>query len=106
MAARVEKRMGRARPFLRTERLTTVIPTRSASSVRVKSCCWSSRSRWTAMWGSEGSGGMSDGAFDVFAEPQAVGEDLGEEEHPKPGEQREDVDHVERGADPSKWQDR
>src|SRR5215216_1986501 len=93
IAARVEKRMARARPFLRTDRLTTVIPTRSASSVKVMSCCSSSRSRWTAMWWSGGSGGMSDGAFHVFAEAQAMGEDLGEEEHHKPGEQRDGRSH-------------
>lgn len=32
--------------------------------------CWSSRSKWTTMWRPEGSGGASDGAFDVFAQPQ------------------------------------
>jgi hypothetical protein len=36
------------------------------------------------MWSSEGSGGMSDGAFDVFAQPQAVGEQFGQDQDGEP----------------------
>src|ERR1700676_4704891 len=73
IASRVEKRMARALPFLRIERLASVMSMRSASSVRVFRRSWSSSSSLTAM-------AMSHRPFEVFTHQRAFGEDAREDE--------------------------
>src|SRR4051812_43941723 len=82
MAASVEKRTARARPFLSTDRLTTVTSTSSASWVNVMPRRSSISSRCRTIPCSE-TAVMSDGALDVLAQPDAVREDLGERQHDK-----------------------
>src|SRR3954466_7277402 len=60
IASSVEKRIARALPVLRIERLASVIPTRSASSVNVIRRSWSRSSSLTAI-------AMSHRPFEVFA---------------------------------------
>src|SRR4051812_3193143 len=71
--------MALARPFLSTERFTTVMSTRSASCVRVMPRASRSSSRCTPMPCSE-SAATSDGAFEVGAEAHAGSEHFGEDE--------------------------
>src|SRR4029079_18826261 len=78
-AASVEKRTALARPFFRTDRFTTVTSTSSASCVSVSPLASSNSSRCTATPCSD-SEAMSDRAFQVVAQADAGGEDLGEHE--------------------------
>jgi hypothetical protein len=64
IASRVEKRIARALPVLRIERLASVMPTRSASSVSVIRRSWSRSSSLTAI-------AMSHRPFEVFAHVRA-----------------------------------
>src|SRR5438105_10183970 len=73
IASSVEKRMARALPVLRIERLASVMSMLSASSVRVIRRSWSSSSSLTAM-------AMSHHPFEVFTHQRAFGEDAREDE--------------------------
>src|SRR6202790_1012373 len=73
IASSVENRMARALPVLRIERLASVMPMHSASSVRVFRRSWSSSSSLTAM-------AMSHRPFEVFTHQRAFGEDAREDE--------------------------
>src|SRR5437899_1849500 len=72
MASSVEKRMARALPVLRMERLASVIPTRSASSVSVIRRSWSRSSSLTAI-------AMSHCPFEVLSHERAFGEHSGQQ---------------------------
>src|SRR5205085_3854307 len=74
IASSVEKRIARALPVLRIERLASVIPTRSASSVSVIRRSWSRSSSLTAI-------AMSDGPFEVFAHERAFRKHTGQQEN-------------------------
>src|SRR5258705_2401788 len=71
IASSVEKRIARALPVLRIERLASVIPTRSASSVSVIRRSWSWSSSLTAI-------AMSHRPFEVFAHERAFREHAGQ----------------------------
>src|SRR5204863_8514136 len=65
--------MARALPVLRMDKLASVIPTRSASSVSVIRRSWSRSSSLTAI-------GMSHGPFEVVAHERACREHAGQQE--------------------------
>src|SRR6202451_2545543 len=73
IASSVEKRIARALPVLRIERLASVMSMRSARSVRVIRRSWSSSSSLMAM-------AISHRPFEVFTHPCAFGEDAREDE--------------------------
>src|SRR5687768_8618892 len=79
IASSVEKRIARALPVLRIERLASVIPTRSASSVSVIRRSWSRSSSLTAI-------AMSHRPFEVFAHERALREHAGQQEREEYGE--------------------
>src|SRR3954462_1591699 len=79
IASSVEKRIARALPVLRIERLASVMSIRSASSVRVIRRSWSRSSRLTAI-------GTSDRPFEVIAHERAFGEHAGQQEREQDGE--------------------
>src|SRR5689334_22612866 len=79
IASRVEKRIARALPVLRMDKLASVIPTRSARSVSVIRRSWRRSSSLTAI-------AMSDGPFEVFAHVSACREHTGEQERENYGE--------------------
>src|ERR1700730_11558396 len=72
IASSVEKRIARALPVLRIERLASVMSMRSARSVRVIRRSWSSSSSFTAM-------AMSHRPFQVFTHQRSFGEDARED---------------------------
>src|SRR5262245_37694165 len=85
IASSVEKRIARALPVLRIDRLASVIPIRSASSVSVIRRSWSTSSSLTAI-------AMSYRPFELFAHERAFREDPGQhegEEHGEPAADRE-----------------
>src|SRR5436305_12727856 len=73
IASSVEKRIARALPVLRIERLASAIPIRSASSVSVIRRSWSRSSSLTAI-------AMSHDPFEVFAHERAFREHAGQHE--------------------------
>src|SRR2546429_347445 len=73
IASSVEKRIARALPVLRIERLASAIPIRSASSVSVIRRSWSRSSSLTAI-------AMSHRSFEVFAHACACCEHAGQQE--------------------------
>src|SRR5205807_9191206 len=75
----VEKRIAGALPVLRIERLASVIPIRSASSVSVIRRSWSTSSSLTAI-------AMSHRPFEVFAHERALREHAGQQEREEYGE--------------------
>src|SRR4029077_6179258 len=79
IASSVEKRIARALPVFKIERLARVIPTRSASSVSVirPSCRRSSSLAAIA---------MSARPFELFAHQRAFGEHAGQQEREEHGE--------------------
>src|SRR4030095_8492991 len=79
IASSVEKRIARALPVLRIERLASVIPTRSASSVSVIRRSWSRSSSLTAI-------AMSDRSFEVVAHERAFRDHPGQQECEQDGE--------------------
>src|SRR3954453_20384692 len=79
MASSVEKRIARAFPVLRIDRLASVMSILSASSVSVIRRSWSRSSSLTAI-------AMSHRPFEVFAHQSAFREDAGEDEHQDHGE--------------------
>src|SRR5512141_1957603 len=79
IASSVEKRIARALPDLRIERLASVSPTRSASSVSVIRRSWSRSSSLTAI-------AMSHRPFELFAHERAFREHAGQEEREEYGE--------------------
>jgi len=79
IASSVEKRIARALPVLRIERLASVIPTRSASWVSVIRRSWSMSSSLTAI-------AMSHRPFEVFAHERAFREHAGQQEREEYGE--------------------
>src|SRR5256714_8262733 len=79
IASSVEKRIARALPVLRIERLASVIPTRSASSVSVIRRSWSRSSSLTAI-------AMSHRPFEVLAHEGAFREHSGQQEREEYGE--------------------
>src|SRR5262245_746422 len=79
IASSVEKRTARALPVLRIDRLAKVMPTRSASSVRVSRRSWSRSSSLTTI-------GMSDRPLEVVAHERAFREHAGQQEGEKDGE--------------------
>src|SRR3954470_8100986 len=85
IASRVEKRIARALPVLRIERLASVIPTRSASSVSVIRRSWSRSSSLTAI-------ATSHRPFEIFAHQSPLREHAREDEgedHREPAAGRE-----------------
>src|SRR5262245_37473742 len=74
--------MALARPFLSTDRLTTVTSTTSASWAKVMPLASSRSSRCTATPCSDGET-TSDGPVQVVAHADAGGEHLGQDEHPQ-----------------------
>src|ERR687898_449875 len=84
IASSVEKRIARALPVLRIDRLASVMPTRSASSVSVIRRSWSRSSSLTAI-------AISDRPFEVFAHARPFREHAGQqkrEEHGEPARDR------------------
>src|SRR5687768_2109351 len=79
IASSVEKRIARALPVLRIERLARVMPTRSASSVSVIRRSWSRSSSLTAI-------AMSHRPFEVVAHQRACREHTREHERKEHGE--------------------
>src|SRR5688572_9500901 len=79
IASSVEKRIARALPVLRIDRLASVMPTRSASSVSVIRRSWSRSSSFTAI-------AMSHRPFEVFAHARAFREHAGQQEREEYGE--------------------
>src|SRR5688500_11836171 len=79
IASRVEKRIARALPVLRIERLASVMPTRSASSVSVIRRSWSRSSSFTPI-------AMSNGPGQVFAHDRAFREHAGQQEGEQDGQ--------------------
>src|SRR5450755_2451102 len=73
IASSVEKRIARALPVLRIDKLASVIPTRSASSVSVIRRSWSRSSSLTAI-------AMSHRPFEVFAHERAFREHARQQE--------------------------
>src|SRR5688572_10439120 len=98
IASSVEKRIARALPVLRIERLARVMPMRSASAVSVIRRSWSMSSSLTAI-------AMSDRPFEIVAHQRAFREDAGEqegEEHGEPAVDRKagvDIDRMSRDGD-------
>src|SRR5205807_8192631 len=87
-----EKRIARAWPVLSTERLASVIPTRSASSVSVIRRSWSRSSSLTVI-------AISHCPFEVFAHERAFREHAGQqkrEEYGEPAADRKAGIYVER----------
>src|SRR5215472_14560826 len=78
IASSVENRIARAFPVFRIERFTIVMPTRSASSVRVIPRACSTSSSLTTI-------AMSHGPVQVLAHQRAFGEDTREDEGQKHG---------------------
>src|SRR4051794_119511 len=92
MASSVEKRMARALPVLRIDRLASVMSIFSASSVRVIRRWWSSSSSLTTI-------AISDGPFEVFAHQSAFREHSREDEgqdHTEPAVDRKSSIEVKR----------
>src|SRR5262245_12000262 len=92
IASSVEKRIARALPVLRIERLASVIPIRSASSVNVIRRSWSRSSSLTAI-------AISHCPFEVFTHDRAFGKDAGQqkrEEYGEPATDRKAGIYVER----------
>src|SRR5829696_10207614 len=79
MASSVEKRIARALPVLRIDRLASVMPMRSASSVRVIRRSWRRSSSLTAI-------AMSHRPCEVFAHERAFREHAGQQEREEYGE--------------------
>src|SRR5687768_11138338 len=79
IASSVEKRIARALPVLRIERLASVIPTRSASSVSVIRRSWSRSSSLTAI-------AISHRPFEVVAHQCARREHARQQEREEHGE--------------------
>src|SRR3954454_6167838 len=79
IASSVEKRIARALPVLRIDRLASVMSTFSASSVSVIRRSWSRSSSLTAI-------AMSHRPFEVFAHQSAFGEDARKDEHQDHGQ--------------------
>src|SRR5215471_16910266 len=79
IASSVENRIARAFPVFRIERFTIVMPTRSASSVRVIPRACSTSSSLTTI-------AMSHGPVQVLAHQRAFGEDTREDECQENGE--------------------
>src|SRR3954451_25434216 len=79
IASSVEKRIARALPVLRIERLANVMPSRSASSVSVIRRSWRRSSSLTAI-------GISHRPLKVFAHERAFGEHARQQEREKHGE--------------------
>src|SRR5262245_53863235 len=79
IASSVEKRIARALPVLRIERLASVIPIRSASSVSVIRRSWSRSSSLTAM-------AMSHRSLEIFAHVRAFREHAGQQKREQYGE--------------------
>src|ERR687898_2296325 len=79
IASSVEKRIARALPVLRIDRLARVMPIRSASSVSVIRRSWSRSSSLTAI-------AMSHRPFEVFAHVRAFREHAGQQEREEYGE--------------------
>src|SRR5438874_13053130 len=79
IASSVEKRIARALPVLRIERLASAIPIRSASSVSVIRRSWSRSSSLTAI-------ATSHRPFEVFAHARAFREPAGQEDREEYGE--------------------
>src|SRR5215213_821143 len=79
IASSVEKRIARALPVLRMERLGSAIPIRSASSVSVIRRSWSRSSSLTAI-------AMSHRPFEVFTHERAFREHAGQQEREEYGE--------------------
>src|SRR5690348_5127070 len=79
IASSVEKRIARALPVFRTERLASVMSMRSASSVSVMRRAYSKSSSFTMI-------AMSHSPLDVFAHQRALGEDTREDKGQEDGE--------------------
>src|ERR1044071_8935657 len=79
IASSVEKRIARAFPVLRIERLAKVIPVRSASAVSVIRRSWRMSSSLTVI-------AMSHRPFEVFAHERALCEYTGQQEREQYGE--------------------
>src|SRR5882724_11080516 len=79
IASSVEKRIARALPVLRIERLASAIPIRSASSVSVIRRSWSKSSSLTEI-------AISHCPFEVFAHARAFSEHAGQQERQEYGE--------------------
>ena len=79
IASSVEKRIARALPVFRIDRLASVSPNRSASSVRVIRRWWSRSSSFTAI-------ATSHCPFEVVAHERAFGEHSGQQEREEDGE--------------------
>src|SRR5687767_11901062 len=79
IASSVEKRIARALPVLRIDRLASVMPTRSASSVSVIRRSWSTSSSLTSI-------AMSYRPFEVFAHERAFREYASQQEGEEYGE--------------------
>src|SRR2546430_3445877 len=79
IASSVEKRIARALPVLRIERLASVIPTRSASSVSVMRRSWSRSSSLTAI-------AISHRSYEVVAHERAFREHAGQHKREEDGE--------------------
>src|SRR4051794_323518 len=75
----VENRIARALPVLRIERLASVIPTRSASSVSVIRRSWSMSSSLTVI-------AMSHHSFEIFAHKRTFREHPGQQKREQYGE--------------------
>src|SRR5205085_7634610 len=73
IASSVEKRIARALPVLRIDKLASVIPTRSASSVSVIRRSWSRSSSLTAI-------ATSHRPFEIFAHERTCREHAGQQE--------------------------
>src|SRR5690348_4362929 len=85
IASSVEKRIARAFPFLRMDRLASVMSTFSESSVSVmRRACSRSSSRTMI--------GISDGACEVVAHSRAMLEDTREHEQQQHGDAARDVE--------------
>src|ERR1700754_68012 len=92
IASSVEKRIARALPVLRIERLASAIPIRSASSVSVIRRSWSMSSSLMAI-------AISNRPFEVFAHERALSEHAGQqerEEHGQPAIDRKAGVHMKR----------
>src|SRR5512145_1991978 len=79
IASSVEKRIARALPVFKIERLASVIPTRSASSVSVIRRSWSRSSSLTAI-------AISHRAFEIVAHERSLCEHAGQQEGEEYGE--------------------
>src|SRR6185369_6251464 len=79
IASSVENRIARAFPVFKIDRLASVIPSRSASSVSVIRRSWSRSSSLTAI-------ATSHRPFEVVAHMRAFREDAGQQEREENGE--------------------